>query len=328
MTNRMIHTPSYLAAADFTKYWTQQTSMHLVSGWYSRQTGGAYLQKTLDSQSGWTVGFRFKYEATPAAAILVQLQDSGTVHCDLRFNGTTGCFYVTRAGTTLLTSTTALNQSTEYYIEIKFVVADTGTAIMYIDGVVDSVINSTSVDTRNGANASANILQLFGTNTGTLYMKDIYVNDNAGGVDDTFWGPIAVATLTPSSAGNKAEWTPSASTNVSNVDDTTPDDDTTYNATDVNAEIDSFVMTNTGYASGTVKGVEVVLDVRRTDASSTARVAPLWRISSTDYPGTDMVPTTTYLLQSQRYRQSPATASAWTVSELDGAECGYKRTAA
>ena len=158
--------------------------------------------------------------------------------------------------------------------------------------------------------------------------KDIYVNDNTGGVDDGFWGPISVVTMRPTAAGDKAQWTPLSSTNVSNVDDTTDDGDTTYNATSTLNQIDSFVMADTGYAAGTVKGVEVVMDARRTDASATARLAPLWRIGSTDYVGSDLIPRSTYLFLRALYRLSPATSAAWTVSELDGAELGYKRTAA
>lgn len=339
MANRMIHTPSYLStAADIGLYWTGAgAACSVSSGWYLGTTNSAannLMAKTFDSQSGWTVGFRFKYsgvaDATPMT--LVRFLDGVTTHLEFDFTASTGLWRVTRNGTLLLTGTTVLSQNTEYYVEIQCTIADSGgVAILKVDGTADGVINSSSLDTRNGANASANIvqMQLFsGSSRIVPQYKDIYINDNNGANDITFWGPMTVASLVPSSAGNKAQWTPLSSTNVSNVDDTVVDGDTTYNSTATNGNIDSFVATDTGYSAGTVLGVEWASEVRRLDASSTARVAPVFRIGGTDYVGSDIAFSTTYTIQTQRYRQSPATSSAWTVSELDGAEVGYKRSAA
>lgn len=326
MVNRMIHTPSYLATATAGEYW-DTFSAAISGGWYIRNGSGSFT-KGFTAQSGWTIGFKFLYTgAGTSTAIIVQLISAGTLHCDLRFNQTTGCFLVTRNGTTLLTSTTALAANAEYYVEIQFVVADTGTAILKIDGTTDSVINSTSVDTRNGALASADTVSFFGTNALAPQIKDIYINDNSGGVDDTFWGPIAVGTLTVTGAGNSAQWTPLSSTNASNVDETAMDGDTTYNGTTTNGHVDTFAASNTGYSSGTVKGVEWAAEMKRDNVTATSRVARVYRISGTDYVGSDLSLLTTYRVLRELTRVSPATSSAWTVSELDGMEIGYKRTA-
>lgn len=329
MVNRMIHTPSYLATATAGEYWTHSAAV-ITAGWYTNVSGNRAFDMTLDAQSGWTIGFRMSYAGTNTSWQLVQLFDGTTLHCDLRINQTTGLLFVTRNGTTIATGTTALASATEYYIEVQFVIADSpsGTAIVKIDGVTDPGINSTSLDTRNAGNASANVVSFFGTNAAGAQIKDIYINDNAGGVDDTFWGPIAVATLTATGAGNSATWDPLSSTNVSNVDESAMDGDTSYNSTSTNSETDSFVASNTGYASGTVKGVEWAAEMRRLDASGTARVARVYRISSTDYVGSDLVLQTSYRVVTERTRVSPATTSAWTVSELDGMEIGYRRTGA
>lgn len=330
MANRMIHTPSYLATATVPQYWEEALTPLVTSGWYVR-TGGTTMTKTFAAQSGWTIGFLFSYvSGGTQTAIIVQLYDGTTLHCDLRFNQTTGCFNVTRNGSVLLTSTTALAANTEYYVEIQFVVADSpsGVAILKVDGTTDSVINSSALDTRNAGNATANRVTFFGTNALSPQIKDIYINDNSGGVDDTFWGPITVATLTATGAGNSATWDPLSSTNVSNVDEAAMDGDTTYNSTSTNNETDTFVASNTGYSAGTVKGVEWAAQVRRTDASSTARVARVYRISGTDYVGTGTAMQTTYRVLTELTRVSPATTAAWTVSELDGMEIGYRRTGA
>jgi hypothetical protein len=263
--------------------------------------------------------------------------DGTTAHMELRFNAVAGVFTTTRATTALQTGTTVLIIGTEYYVEWQVVIADAtnGVSILKIDGVVDAGINASDLDTRNAGNASADrfILGCGRTSFGYMYIQDIYVNDNSGGADDTFWGPVEVVTLTPSAdggggGGGTNDWTPLSSTNVSNVDDAAADGDTTYNATSTNGDIDTFTMTDTGFASGTVKGVEWVGELRRVDASSTARVAPVLRISGANYVGADITPRTSYLFANERWRLQPVGGTpAWDVSTLDAIEVGYKRTA-
>jgi len=341
MANRMIHTPTFLATARIGEYWfTVSSTIAVSSDWYvaGSNTLSADLSRVFDSQAGWTIGFKFKYTiaGTPLTP-LVQWIDGTTAHMELRLNATTGIFTTTRNGTLVQTGTTVLTMNTEYYVEWRVVIADAtnGVSILHVDGVPDGGINASNLDTRNAGNASADrvVLSCYRYTVGDIRFKDIYINDNSGGVDDTFWGPIEVATLVPSADGSGGgggtnDWAPLSSTNVSNVDDAAADGDTSYNATSTNGDIDTFTMTDTGFASGTVKGVEWVGELRRVDASSTARVAPVLRISGTNYVGTDITPRTTYLMPSERWRLQPVGGTpAWDVSTLDAIEVGYKRTA-
>jgi hypothetical protein len=327
MANLMIHTPSILVASESEKYWNAVSGQRgITNGWYGKGVVGSTFSKYINPVSGVTVGCLFKNDvSTPT---LVALSESGTNHCDLRFSAATGKFTVTRNGTLLATGNTVLSPRTEYYVEIQFVISDTvGTAILHIDGVLDTGINATNLDTRNGATGVCNAISFQGLDTEQF--KDIYINDNTGGVDDGFWGPISIVTMRPEGAGNKSQWTPSAGSNYQNVDDTTTNSDTDYNATSTNGNIDTYAMSDTGYASGTVLGVEWVADVRKADPSATARVAPVLRIGGTDYVGSDINPTTTYLLQNQRFRLQPVAGTpAWDVATLDAMEVGIKRTAA
>jgi hypothetical protein len=339
MANLLINTPSYFATADMLKYWTQYTAggMGVTSGWYAFITGAGYptFSKAFPAQSGFTVGFLFKHSGAGAASsqVVEFLDVTGTTHCDLRFNPSSGVFSMTRnnGGTLLLTGTTILAANTEYYIEFQVVIADSGgVGILHIDGSVDAGVNSSSLDTRNGGSASAATVKFwFVGSSGIHSFKNIYINDNSGGVDDTFWGPITVATSVVTGAGNKAQHAPSAGSNYQNVDDATPNDDTDYNSTSTNGHIDTFVMSDTGYSAGTVKGIEWVADVKKVDASGTARVAPVFRIGGADYVGADISPSTSYLLLNQRSRLQPVGGTpAWDVSTIDAMEVGIKRTAA
>lgn len=330
MVNRMLHTPSYMnTAAGRSEYWTTATGVASNGlAYYTRDV----LIKVFDTTAtGYTIGFAFTRGAgtNTNSEIAGVFENAGALaHCDLRFNQTTGVFFVTRNGTVLLTSTAPLTVGVEYYVEIQFVVHDTtGVAILKIDGVTDSVINSAVLDTRNGGTGSCNAVQFFGTNAIQPSLKDIYINDNTGGVDDTFFGPILFASMVMQS-DDGVQWTPLSSTNASNVDEATADGDTTYNATSTNGHVDTFNASDTGYASGTVLGIEWAAEVRRVEPSATARVAPAYKIGGTTYIGSDIVPRMGYRIETERKRVSPATGVAWTLAELDGMKPGIKRTAA
>jgi hypothetical protein len=339
MVNRVIHTPSFFTSdAAMNEYWSggqSRTEIGVTNGWYncgSAASAGTLTMLLSGSQTGVTAGFKFHYlNAAGSGQVVFRVDDpGGNSHCDLRINGVTGIWTVTRNGTLLLTSTTPLALNAEVYVEIQFVVADSGgVAILKVDGVTDSVINSSALDTRNaGSGTIGSVAVVLNTPTGCRNeVRDLYVNDNTGGVDDTFWGPIVVTTQVVIGAGTHADHTPSAGSNYQNVDDAEPDGDSTYNSTATLNAIDTFAMSDNGYSAGTVKGVEVVLEQRKTDSSAATRVAPVFRISGTDYVASDISPSTTMRLDRVQVRLSPATAAAWTVGELDGMEAGYKRTA-
>lgn len=290
---------------------------------------GAVL-KTIPAASGITIGFAFKIgQAVSTNIEVLSFLSVSTLMLELNLN-TSMCFFVSRNGTTLSGGTvTPLAINTWYYIEWQFVISDTvGTSEIRINGVNDG--SATGLDTRNGTPTTVNRLRLgsSGTGAGGIHMQfdDVYLNDNSGGVDDTFWGDIRVIERSVDGVGNKNQFTPSTGSNWQNVDDSaTPDDDTTYNESSTVNHIDSMTTVNLG-VTGTIKGIEVLTYARKTDAGA-GSLAPLWRIGGTDYAGTGVPLSTSYSYNSQLYRVSPATSAAWTTTEFDGAELGYKRTA-
>lgn len=333
MGNLMIHTPTYFDTTRHVEYWQTSNNIRVLSNAYAGSNGGASgtLRFPGVSATGFTAGFNFRWVgSTGGTASIFGLFEGSVLHCDLRFNATTGQWTVTRNATVLLTSTTVLAPDTDYYIEIQFVIHDTtGVAILKIDGSTDSVINSSVLDTRNANTGVANAVEYELHSTGVdTRISHMYLNDNTGGADDTFWGPIVVASQIVSGAGAHAEWTPLSSTNASNVDEAAADGDTTYNATSTLNELDTFAVSSTGYSAGTVKGVEWAAELRRTDASSTARIAPVYRVSGTDYVGSNITHQSDYRIRTERKRLNPDTSAAWTVAQLNSStEIGYKRTA-
>lgn len=291
------------------------------------------VTKGLDAQGTWIVGFAFKHVAASATGAILRLLDGTVLHVKVSLNASTGKLEIYRNTTLLATGSTALLSGVWYYLEFKIVISDTaGVTDMYVNGVLETITyvtgTSTTQDTRNGGNASANNISIGGdgSQNGTSFdVDDIYIHDGTGGVDDAVWGDIRIVEKTVDGAGNYSQFTPSAGSNWQNIDDATPNGDTDYNESSTVNHIDTGTTAALGF-TGTVKGVGVSVYARKTDAGA-GSLAPLWRISGTDYAGTGVALPTNYIYVTQLYRVSPATSSAWTTTEIDGAEVGYKRTA-
>jgi len=132
-----------------------------------------------------------------------------------------------------------------------------------------------------------------------------------------------VATSFPTGAGNHTQFTPSTGSNWQNVDDSAPNGDTDYNSDGTVGDRDSFVITDLPSVANAVKAVQYSLYARKDDAG-TRQLAPFVRISGTNYDGTTVTMASSYGMFTEVKEQSPATSSAWGVSEVNGMEYGYK----
>ena len=273
------------------------------------------------------VGFAFKWVThTGAALSILDIRDSATTHVALLLDNT-GILTVYRGlGTTLLGTTSAtLASGTYYYIELKVAIHDTtGTVDVQVNG--SNVLSLTGQDTRNGAAAQWTSICLGNainnTSNKTFDYDDFYLADSSGATNNDLLGPIRVKAILPDGAGASTDFTPSAGSNFQNVDEASTDGDTTYNSESTAGDHDTYTYAALGL-SGTVKGVQTNLMVR-SDGAGSETIAPMVRISSTDYQGTTANVTTSYADSRQVYETSPATAAAWTVAEIDGAEFGIK----
>ena len=102
-----------------------------------------------------------------------------------------------------------------------------------------------------------------------------------------------------------------------------PDGDTSYISSSTASQKDTMAMTNLSASAVTVYAVVPKLYVRKTDAGART-IEPLFHISGTDYAGTAQGMGTGYGQLYQVYSVSPATSSAWTVSEVNGLELGVE----
>lgn len=260
------------------------------------------------------LGFAFRVASLPNATYdLVRLSEGSTLHTVMRMNASQQFTYH-RGGTLVATGSTVIAFNTWYHVEIESVIADSG-------GTINCKINEISDvtftgDTKNGGTGYIDRFSFRGW-ANTDY-DDVFFFDNAG-----FRGDCKVETLRPTGAGNSTGWTPSTGSNYQNVDDTTPDDDSTYNSAATAGDKDTFALGNLATTSGSVLGLVQVVRFRKDDAGSRS-IATVVRTGATDYDGSTASSSTTYGYTRTLRETNPNTTSAWTISEVNGMEAGYK----
>lgn len=267
-------------------------------------------------------GVHFNGVTVPSRVVCCIL-DGTTEQISVRTNAS-GVLTVTRNGTVLATGTTVLNTTGWYYIELKFTIhGSTGTVELKLNGAAE-IASAAGLDTTNTANVQWNGFSIgVPSNNIALMFDDLYCLDASTGSNTTFLGPVQVAARAVNGNGNHAQWTSNGGSNAGNVSEPFEDGDVSFNQSSTAGLIDTFTTQDLPAASGSVLAVQVH-NVAKQDGGAARTVAPVVRISSTDYAGTGVALSTSYQMLTQVYDVSPATSSAWTVSEANGAETGYK----
>lgn len=263
----------------------------------------------------------------------VQLHGDGgaTTHLCIGFNSS-GQPVVVRGndlgGTVLATGASALTIGTWYYIEVYATIANTGgRCTVKVNGV--TVIDFTG-DTMNGGTlTSIDQIRFYGdgySTAGSLktYYDDVYVCDANGTVNNTFLGDIQVQTLLPNGNGASSAWVGSDGNSTDNylLVDEVPVVTTSYVGSATADAIDEYAFTDvTGTPS--VYGVMIRAIAQKTDSGSRS-LGLMTRISTTDYVSSDQALAVGFAAVETIQETSPATSSAWTASEVSGAQFGVK----
>lgn len=327
----------YLTASEFPARWNNIANATLQTGRNSgkcfRTTGSTGLASiTLDAQATWIVGFAYRSVGgiSPATGNgIVRFVDGSTLHFDLRRNAD-GTLFVTRNGTTLSTGTTALVADVFYYVEVKLTIGDAGSGSyqVRIDGVdeIHSTGSPVSGDTRNGGNASANVITFSGSTTNSQDVDDIYICDGTGsGPYNDFLGDCRAEAIYPNGNGNSSGLVGSDGNSTDNyllVDEATPST-ADYVESSTPADKDTYTYGNLTATSGTVYGVSVVPLAAKTDAG-TRSIVTVARVSSSEVDSAVLPLSTTPLHLREVPRTAKPGGGSWSVSDVNGAEFGVK----
>lgn len=211
------------------------------------------------------------------------------------------------------------------YFEFKFVLGASGSYEFRLDGA--TVASGSSVDMNEGG---SNYIYVGNTNTGNATgtrIDDYYFSDDSGPAPyNDFLGPIHVERLYPSGAGSSTGFTPLSGSNHENVDEEgSGDGDTSYNSTTVAGTKDLFAMNDLQHSNGgTVYSVKQVTQAAKDIAEDNINITPIVKSGSTEVDGTQRPLTTSYDYVTEEYQSNPVTGSAWTESEINNMEAGYK----
>lgn len=212
------------------------------------------------------------------------------------------------------------NVDTWYHIGITYKAdASSGFFSVYLDGVEILTYSGNTGTTING-------VYVGGETTGTggwsaeAYVDDFYLNDTVGESDAPPSSYRYLWSITDG-AGASTNLTPNTGTNYAAVDDTTPDDDTTYVYATASGVKDSYTTANVTVPAGhSVVAVIPTAWARKTDSGTDSQ----WKLGTRASGGTEVLGSaqslgTGYAIIWDRQTTEPGGA-AWDETKVNASE--------
>jgi hypothetical protein len=211
-----------------------------------------------------------------------------------------------------------------HHIQVKFKLDQTtGYVVVRFNEL--EIINITNQDTRFYSGTTNWLQTYLGHNSGgTTHIDDLYICDLTGSINNDFLGDLEVITLFPDGNGTTSDFTGSDADSTDNylhVDESTPDDDTSYVEDETIDNVDLYTIDNFTGTPTAIHGVQVVSYVKKTDSQS-RHSRNLIRTGGTNYEGADYNLTTAYDFNIDIWEENPNTATAWTPTDINGLEIG------
>lgn len=322
-----------------------QTDLSLTEG---RFGGGALKVISTNSQgfvytfptgakpvAGTTLIIQFSYKSTDitdgSAETLVRVRNSGgSDFFHLTQLGTTGALSLTHGtGTVALTGVLPCDGNW-HYIKIKCLfgtLGTNGTFEIYIDEVLTDTL--TGIDTHLGGNPIDNIRFAGLGGIGQAWWDDIIIMDTSGSRMNDYIDPVKIETFAANADGGVVDWTASAGSDVSCVDDVpnAHNGDTDYIESSTAAQESRFGMANLADTPTLIHAVQVRLNVKQQTAGDTYR--GLMNSGGTEQVGATLTPPAAYTWDRNLIQDvDPATSASWTKSGIDALEVGAEVVAA
>lgn len=221
-----------------------------------------------------------------------------------------------------------------HYIECKATFSNTvGTIEVKVDGA--TVLNLTGVDNCTSANEYANqygIGDISNTHHHNAGFDDVYLCDTVdsgvtGAPNDDFLGDIAIETIFPNGNGNSSDFTgqdADSTDNYLNVDETPPDQDTTYNESAVVGDKDTYAYGDLATVVGPVLAVQTQPRATKTAAGVRA-IKSVARLGVVEDDGPEQFLAGGYQTFPD-IREANPDGDQWTIADVNSAEFGVKVT--
>ncbi len=215
----------------------------------------------------------------------------------------------------------------------------TKTTIHPTNGFVGVVVNGevvlavSGLVTQNpdaGVNTYSLAVNGMGHGSAVVDIDDVWFCDGLGGSPgdgaSDYLGDLTAEWKPASGVGAEGDWARSSgATNVSCVDDATPDGDATYVASGTVGQTDMYTKPALARVTHGVVCVQVAGVAKKTGAGTRA-IGVGVRIGSTDYFDVDRYLSTDYALKFGMFPLNPDTGIAWTTAEIDAAQIGQSVT--
>lgn len=199
-----------------------------------------------------------------------------------------------------------------------------GTIEIRVDGV--TVYSGTGLDTRDGATTTIGAFGIGGV-ADNLYWEDFIAYDSTGSTFNDWVGDLRYEIQIPDADGATANWTPSASTNVSCIDDAlgAHDSDTTY-ISSATTDQDNYASHAAVSATGNTGILFVeLMALARADAAGD-KIALLVDSGGTISAGVDQdLVNGSYRWRKRILETDPNTTAAWTVTNINNAVWGVRK---
>lgn len=228
------------------------------------------------------------------------------------------------------TSTGLLAANSWNHIEAFIAVDSTDGAVeVRLNGV--TIMNLTGINTDiNGTGEVSQYASFMSRNIGTsgsYFIDDVIAWDTAGSVNNDFIGDKKVFTDFPNADTAVADWTPSSGSSLfAMVDQTAPDDDTTYDSASSSGEAMELGYPAVDASVVTVAAVILVSRARKTDAGTCTLLQGTVSSGSTA-EGVDHPITTQYTYYEDAIEVDPHTSAPWLPAAVSAAKHKIARSA-
>lgn len=188
-------------------------------------------------------------------------------------------------------------------------------------GAVNLYQNGTLIASASGANTGASSIDGIGILSGVdnKDFDDMYFANAATKV-----GEIKIEVIRPSADTATKDWTRSTGAdNFANVDDTTCDDDTTYNSSLTAGQKDLFDLSSLSGSPSSIKAVKPILIARKDDTDARS-IRHNMKNGATTTDGTTRSLSTSYAFYSDIYETNPDDAAAFEPADITAMQLGYE----